>query len=129
VYERERYRELTECADSGFKPGAFEKLLGAKTNQLWRNVLLTQSLKRTEGVSGHCVVVACQDDAGAQAALSGLRAELREPNEVLRFLPLENLVAAFAAQPETARWAESFRRRYLDLPPSGGELRASARRD
>ena len=74
VYESERYRAVTEAPTSGFKPGAYDRLIGPDTNQLWRNALLALSL-RAKGVyaHGHVLVVACRGDAGAAKALKGLR--------------------------------------------------------
>ena len=118
VYESERYRALSEAPASGFKPGAYERLTGPDTNQLWRNALLALSLRAKGGYAhGHVLVVACRDDGGAAKALRGLRAELVDPDALVRSLPLEDLIGAFKKRTETKEWAGAFERRYLDLSP------------
>ena len=116
-YQSDRYRALTEDPRNGFKPGAYARLTGPKTNQLWRNALLALSLRTKEGYAqGHVLVVACREDAGAVKALGGLRAELADPESLLRAVALEHLISAFSERTDTKQWATAFEGRYL-LPP------------
>lgn len=121
-YESKQYRTLTEDPANGFKPGAYARLLGPETNQLWRNAMLALSVRAKEGFAhGHVLVVACRDDVGAAKALSGLRAELAEPESLVRAVTLEDLTSAFKERADTEQWANAFERRYLDLSPVRGE--------
>ena len=117
-YARERYDALTRDPASGFKPGAERRLAAPATNQLWRNALLAHSLRSTDEFDeGRVVVLSCRGDAGAERAIAGLSAELRDPPALLRSATYEELVAAFDSEPELSSWAAEFRRRYLDLTP------------
>lgn len=117
-YERKTYAELTARATSGFREGAAARLKSRATNQLWRNTLLALSLRTTgKYAAGHSVVVACDGDAAAAKALKGVRAELLQPDSIVRAVTLEGLVGAFSKRPATKDWALEFRRRYLDLTP------------
>ena len=120
-YTSERYDALTRDPASGFRPGAERRLAGSATNQLWRNALLAHSLRSTgEFDEGRVVVLSCRGDAGAERAIAGLSAELRDPPALLRSATYEELVAAFDSEPELSSWAADFRRRYLDLTPVNG---------
>lgn len=121
--DRPAYRALTDDPRNGFKPDAMDALVGAATNQLWRNALLALSLrKKGRYAAGHVLVLSCRGDPGAKAALEGLRAQHRAPETLIRALSFEELIAEFKRHPETRTWAEGFDRRYLDLSPvtSGG---------
>jgi hypothetical protein len=121
VYDRPTYRLLVENAESGFRPGAYERLLAADTNQLLRNTLLALSLKKKQGyAAGHVLVVACEGDVRAAKACRGIRSELIDPESVIRHATLEQLIAAFKQQVATQAWATAFERRYLDLTPVRG---------
>ncbi len=120
-YTSERYDALTRDPASGFRPGAERRLAGSATNQLWRNALLAHSLRSTDEFDeGRVVVLSCRGDAGAERAIAGLSAELRDPPALLRSATYEELVAAFDSEPELSSWAADFRRRYLDLTPVNG---------
>ena len=117
-YASERYVAVTRDPASGFKPGAESRLADPATNQLWRNALLTHSLRSTDEFDdGHVVVLSCEGDGGAQAAITGLESELRDPSALLRSATYEELVSTFASEPDLSSWALEFRRRYLDLAP------------
>ena len=76
-YCSERYVELTEDPEAGFRKDAWKCLKASATNQLWRNALLAHSLRRTsEYDRGHVVVISCEGDGGADRAIAGLSAEL-----------------------------------------------------
>ena len=120
-YTSERYDALARDPASGFKPGAERRLAAPATNQLWRNALLAHSLRSTDEFDeGRVVVLSCRGDAGAERAITGLSAELRDPPALLRSATYEELVAAFDSEPELSSWAADFRRRYLDLTPVNG---------
>ena len=120
-YTSERYDALTRDPASGFRPGAERRLAGSATNQLWRNALLAHSLRSTDEFDeGRVVVLSCRGDAGAERAIAGLSAELRDPPALLRSATYEELVAAFDSEPQLSSWAADFRGRYLDLTPVNG---------
>lgn len=117
-YCSDRYVELTEDPEARFKKGAWKRLKGSATNQLWRNALLAHSLRRTsEYDRGHVVVISCKGDAAAERAIGGLSAELCEPASLLRSTTYEALIDILVCIPESSCWAKKFRRRYLDLSP------------
>ena len=117
-YCTDRYVELTEDPEAGFKNGAWERLKGSATNQLWRNALLAHSLRRTsEYDRGHVIVISCTGDSAAEKAIAGLSAELCEPASSLRSTTYEALIDVLVCLPESSHWAKKFRRRYLDLSP------------
>ena len=117
-YCTDRYVELTEDPEAGFKNGAWKRLKRSATNQLWRNALLAHSLRRTsEYDRGHVVVISCEGASAAEKAIAGLSAELCEPASLLRSTTYEALIDVLVCVPESSCWAKKFRRRYLDLSP------------
>jgi hypothetical protein len=111
------YRARTEAAGSGFKPGAAERLNRPATCQLWYNALLAHSLRTTTDryAEGFVVMLACADDHPARDAAEALRAELEDPDQLVRHASYEAVLAAGDDSP----WATQFRTRYLDLNPAG----------
>lgn len=111
------YRERTERAQSGFKPGAADRLDRPATCQLWYNALLAQSLRAAEAdyVEGLMVLAACADDHPAAAAADALRGELDDPDGLVRRVSYEDILAVAGDEP----WAEHFRLRYLDTNLAG----------
>jgi PD-(D/E)XK nuclease superfamily len=122
VYEKPSYTRVTGAADSWFLPGAAETACASATNQLWRNLMLAQESGRALGVEAGIVVLTAAHDNGAQRAVAGMRALLKEPYRRLSHVLLEDLMDAATTEPSLAVWAERLRRRYLDLslaePPS-----------
>ncbi|MCY3801644.1 MAG: hypothetical protein OXG46_08685 [Chloroflexi bacterium] len=115
-YCSDRYVELTEDPEAGFRKDAWRRLQAPATNQLWRNALLAHSLRRTsEYDRGHVVVISCKGDSAAEKAIAGLKADLFEPASLLRSTTYEALIDVLVCIPESACWAKEFRRRYLDL--------------
>jgi hypothetical protein len=115
-YLREAYKRLT--AGGRFKKDAAKTLVESSTNQLWRNALLMLSLlEKGELARGHVAVVALKGDPGAEAAVSGLRAQLLQPKELLRSTSLDELVSRLKQVRATAGWAAKFERRYLGPDP------------
>ena len=117
-YCSDRYVDLTEDPEAGFRKDAWQRLQAPATNQLWRNALLAHSLRRTsEYDAGHVVVVSCKGDSAAEKAIAGLSAELHEPASLLRSTTYEALIDVLVCIPESSCWARKFRSRYLDLSP------------
>jgi hypothetical protein len=117
-YPRAAYEPLTQEPASGFKQGAAGELEKRTTNQLWRNTLLAFALRRKLGWRlGHAVVLSCEGDAGAAAAIEGISKCHQRPDEILRAGTLEDLVHALKRHPAMAERAIAFERRYLDLSP------------
>ena len=120
-YCSDRYVELTNDPEAGFRKDAWLRLKAPATNQLWRNALLAHSLRRTsEYDRGHVVVISCEGDGAAARAIAGLSAELCEPASLLRSTTYEALIDVLVSNPESSSWAQKFRRRYLDLSPIRG---------
>ena len=120
-YCSDRYVELTDDPEAGFRKDAWRRLKAPATNQLWRNALLAHSLRRTsEYDRGHVVVISCEGDGAADRAIAGLSAELHEPASLIRSTTYEELIDVLISNPESSSWAQKFRRRYLDLSPIRG---------
>ena len=123
-YDRPEYRTLTRESDWFVDGADVELLKSAKSNQLWRNVILAAALDR-EGSrgQGHVAVVALDDDAGASAALDIVRPQMA-PSHADRLMSRtfsEILSAVEELAPELSWWAVNFRRRYLLSAPPAGE--------
>ena len=117
-YPADRYRKThDECG--WFHPDSAETLVGAATNQLWRNTLLAAACEMDGYASSASVaVVALADDSKAQSAVAGVRDALHEPEVRCAAVPFERFVdvARHLGGP-VAAWANQFERRYLDLGP------------
>lgn len=114
AYNKAAYTSLTEDAASGFLPGAAKHLMGAKTNQFWRNALLALAYRRRRGARpGHAVVLACADDEGPKEALKTFTQWHRDPGTLVRSATLEALVEELHCRPATSARAAEFERRYL----------------
>ena len=112
--EPDKYRQRTARPGSGFKPGAADRLDQPLTCQLWYNTILAQSLRTREAwAEGLVVMVACADALGASKATVALRAELEEPDSLVRHATIEDIVDHLG----DCGWAEHFRLRYLTDPP------------
>jgi hypothetical protein len=117
-YRPEHYRRLPAYQAAGFDPGAAGGLGGATTNQLWRNTLLAATTRQSGDYDlEHAVVIAGRDDRVAWRAVAAVRAELQDPDGMLRSVSLERLVEQCRLEPSLAGWAAQFRRRYLELSP------------
>jgi hypothetical protein len=103
-----------------WRPGAAERLHERRLVQLWLNALLAQSCA-IEGderiVEATVVMMSLAADRAALDATARVQAELVEPNWGLTWSPYEALLAAVPDDPETERWADWIRRRYLDFTP------------
>jgi hypothetical protein len=117
-----KYREF--CAGFGMPEEAFDALKGPATRQLLRNVLLTESVRRSGSTAeplfdeAITVVLARDDDRAAQDAVTsidGLRGDLVTG---VRYVGHGQLADAAASIPELAEWAARFRRRYVDSSAS-----------
>lgn len=116
AYDAERYRR--HCDEAVFTTGAADRLCGAKTNQLWRNVLLAVCTRRSAAFDeGFVLVLSCEGDRAAQTAYAGVRACLHEPDKWLRWFGYEQLLEACAGETALREWSVRFTRRYLDLSP------------
>jgi hypothetical protein len=119
----DHYQRLPAYRAAGFRPGAAGRLGGSATNQLWRNTLLAAATRQTSDYDlGHAVVIAGRDDPAAWRAVAAVRAQLHDPDGMLRSVSLERLVEQCRLQPSLAGWAAQFRRRYLDLSPIAGRF-------
>ncbi|WP_369134634.1 hypothetical protein [Modestobacter sp. I12A-02662] len=112
-----KYRRF--CANFGMPGEAFDALKGSATRQLLRNVLLTESVRRSGSAAeplfdeAITVVLARDDDRAAQdavTALDGLRGDLVTG---VRYVGHGRFANAAASIPELAEWAGRFRRRYV----------------
>jgi hypothetical protein len=118
IYDRPRYREVTNWSDTGFLPGAAEMLRGPATNQLWRNTLLASAVRREFNFDqGRVLVVALADDPHVARATDIFRGAHEAPEALVRVATLEELVGAAREEDTLADWSEQFGRRYLDLSP------------
>jgi hypothetical protein len=112
----EKYRSF--CDEFGMAEGARDLLEDDATRQLLRNVLLTESVRRSGAArpaidEAVCVVFAREDDQRARDAVEQVRAQRgRMPTDV-RFLGHGRLADAAAGTEGLADWASAFGRRYL----------------
>lgn len=119
-YASDVYRRLT--AAGSFKEGAATVLAESGTNQLWRNTLLMLSILEKRNLArGHVAVVALAGDPGAEAAVGGLRRQLVSPDDLIRSVSLEELVARLKLVQSTASWASRFEQRYLGPDPRSSQ--------
>jgi PD-(D/E)XK nuclease superfamily len=117
----DHYQRLPAHRAAGFRPDATRRLGRSATNQLWRNTLLAAATRQTGDYDPeHAVVVAGRGDLVAWRAVAAVRAQLHDPDGMLRWVSLERLVEQCRLQPSLAGWAAQFRRRYLDLSPLAG---------
>lgn len=129
-YRTDRYDHITATSGWFIAPDSGERLARKATNQLWRNVMLAAALEQDgRAGTGAVAVVGTSDDTHAESAVAGVRSELSNPEEHLRLVTLEQVVAAARAtgDPDIRAWADRFERRYVDLdgpdtnPSSGPE--------
>jgi hypothetical protein len=115
-YDKSRYQEVT--ARSGiFREGAAARLVGRRTNQLWRMAMLAASMLSTgQWYTGEIAVLALGDDRSARSAVKAVSDDVVKDGFV-RFVALEDLIATAKAYPSLEPWARAFEWRYLDLSP------------
>ena len=117
IYDKERYREITDWPDSGFFPGAADSLRAVESNQLWRNALLAVAVRRALDFDfGHVWVLALAADPHVEAAVSVLERNHRSARNLLLSSSLEELVAAAKYDLPLESWAKDFDERYLCVP-------------
>jgi hypothetical protein len=114
-----KYRQF--CEKFGMGGAAFDALRGPATRQLLRNVLLTESIRRS-GAEGQplfddalTVVLARDDDAAARRAVDAVRNQRNDLVTDVRFVSHGELADAAAGVEELAGWAADFRRRYVGV--------------
>lgn len=118
-YDNPRYREVTE-ASSWFLNGAADALVGSKTNQLWRGLMLASLVEEETGAAGRYAVVSTDDDQAAIDAIEKVQQWMAEPDR-LTFVSVESMVAtARLIGGDVAPWAELFERRYIPTAGSSG---------
>lgn len=115
AYHSARYDEVHD-ASGWFRPGTAANLRPARTNQLWRNLLLAAAIEQEgEIATTRVAVLALEDDDRARDAVEGVRTALiPEQADRCRFVALEDLAAVVSSE-HSPEWAERFRRRYLDV--------------
>jgi hypothetical protein len=131
-YPAGRYEPSPAFQAAGFRPGAAAaaRLGRAATNQLLRNTLLAAATRRTGGYGlGHAVVIAGGDDRAARRAVASVRAELEEPDDLLRSVSLEQLIDHCHLEQSLSEWAAQFHQRYLDLSSIADRFPVSALAD
>lgn len=111
-YDSDTYRTVTE-ASSWFVDGAADELVGSKTNQLWRGLMLASLVEEESGRMGRYVVVSTGDDVAALRSIESVKAVMTEPDR-LTFASLETIVeAARELGGDLASWAAAFDQRYI----------------
>ena len=123
VYDKPSYRALTERADSIWRADSWPQLAGTRWNQLWRDHMLVDALRRHAsapyGTSGRLVLIhhPLDDEASRIAAL--YREFLENRDETFLAIPLDQLVRQWqqVVRPgsDEADWLASFDQRYVDL--------------
>jgi hypothetical protein len=123
VYDRPSYRALTERADSIWRAEAWPQLADIRWNQLWRDHMLVDALRRhasaPHGTSGRLVLIHHPLDDEASRIAARYREFLEHPDETFLAVPLDHLVRQWqqVVQPgsDEADWLASFDQRYVDL--------------
>jgi hypothetical protein len=125
VYDRPRYRELTEAEGSPWVAGAVDRLVRSPYNQLWRNHLLVEAARRHPSAGygrGRLMLVWHPADDERTAVVRQYERLLTEPSSSFVAAPLNRLVAAWrvaASDPDEEQWAYRLWLRYVDLEASG----------
>jgi len=100
-----------------------ESLTDKRWNQLWRNHLLVESIRETEpGALGCEIVVHHPLDSRCTESIAGYAAHLVAPDEPLRALTLDIIVATWSDLVSTdtdRQWLTDFADRYLNPELSG----------
>lgn len=110
-YDNDRYRQVT-AASRWFLDGAADALVGSKTNQLWRGLMLASLVEQESGASGSYAVVSTADDAAAISAVESVQEWMTEPARLM-FVSLESMVASARSLGDALlEWADAFERRY-----------------
>lgn len=123
-YDSERYRELTRASGSPWREDAYERLATPRFNQLWRNHLLVEALRRHPAEpydSGRLAVVHHPGDTQANALLDDYRGTLRDPAASFAHWRLDTLLEHWQSadlRAEHRDWLARFAVRYLDLDHS-----------
>lgn len=117
-YSVDKYRATHERS-GWFRPGTAEALVGAATNQLWRNTLLAAACEMNGyATSASVAVVAMADDSKAAVALAGVQRALQDGEARCNSVPFERFIdVSRHLGGAVAAWANQFERRYLDLGP------------
>jgi hypothetical protein len=97
-------------------PGAADTLVGPKTNQLWRGLMLASLVETETNALGRLLVVSTDDDRTARDAVDAVRLQLTDPRR-LEFISIETFVAAGDSHGDPALdiWARDFGHRYIPL--------------
>ena len=114
-YDKTSYRTVSGAEQTWFLPNVSSIARGSATNQLWRNLMLAQESARDLDCEGAVVVLTAANDPHAEAAVSGIRPLLREPDRRLVHVLLEDVMEAATQEEELTSWAHVFTERYLDL--------------
>lgn len=107
----EKYRR--RCQDFGMADSAFDELQGPATRQLLRNVLLTESVRRTAFDEALAVVFARDDDEAARSAVAAVDRQRGGMPTAVTFIGHRQFADAASDVHEIAGWAAAFRRRYV----------------
>lgn len=125
AHDKRRYRELTEKPDAPWADGAGGRLVEPPFNQLWRNHLLVEAVRRHPdapcGRHGRFMLAWHPDDLDRTDVVDGYTTMLRDAAAFVA-APLNRVVGAWeqAVRTDEERdWAYHLRLRYLDLQASG----------
>lgn len=117
-YDRPRYRELTEHADSAWLVTSWPNLADIRWNQLWRNQLLVQAIlqhKTSSYAAGRLMLVRHPLDEACSVIVKEYRSMLARSDSFID-MPLDALVAKW--EPTLAEmgervWMDRFIARYV----------------
>lgn len=124
-YDKARYEAFTQAPDSAWRPEAWPSLMQPRYNQLWRDHLLCEAVRRhpvqRHGSRGRLVLLRHPEDAEAGKVASEYRTYLRFPDESFTELCLDDVVGTWrlALPDEAEPWLDALSLRYLDLHRSG----------
>lgn len=99
--------------DFGMADSAFDELRGPGTRQLLRNVLLTESVRRTAFDEALTLVFARDDDDAARSAVAAVDRQGGALPTTVAFAGHGEFADAASAADGLSGWAAEFRRRYV----------------
>lgn len=123
-YDGEKYRRWMRVADSPWTQEADNQVHKVKFNQLWRDHLLTVSLKYhpcTDYDKVRFYLVRHPEDKQCDRIVEDYRKLLKEDDDSFRDLNIKNIVESWLTvleHPDYLNWLNSFKLRYLDLKAS-----------
>lgn len=122
-----KYRQVCRASDVWLDPDAFE-LADKRWNQIWRNQMLAEKIRMTEGFTRSLQIVLHHPlDASPQIICDKYSKFLARPQQSLKCIDLTELLTKWRQLPSFAdhkNWLADFEARYLNLRLSEAAFQA-----